>query len=163
VSGDTWTEVAASLHHYCTLAIHGPRLELTAYLTDGSVLDSYVLGDDLTECSISPATECASFTPATCADGEAGAWQCVEGGCIYNCAAESAPPDGGAGGGGSGSGGSGPGGSGPGGSGANAIDDDDGDGDGGCGCRVGRSGAGAALAWAVGLALIAARRRRRTS
>lgn len=164
VSGDTWTEVSASVHHYCTLAVHGPRLELTAYELDGTVLDAFVLGEGLAECTTAPATECASFPAQSCADGELGEWVCVEGGCIWNCVVETPePPDGGAGGSGASAGGStGAGAQGAtGGAGVSPGASDD---EGGCGCRVGASASHGWLAGglgALGAALLALRRRSR--
>ncbi len=95
LAGDFWTEIAESVNHYCLLDIHGPKLELTAYRVDGSVLDSFVLGDDVNECS--SATDCEPRPAGTCWAGETGEWACVQGACIYNCYEKSEPPDGGAG------------------------------------------------------------------
>lgn len=134
VTGDWWTEVFEMVHHYCILDIHGPRLELTAYRVDGSVLDNFTIGDDLSECT-APA-DCETRTATPCLTGEIGEWQCVESACIWNCYPE--PGTGGAGGasssgtGGSSSGSS----SGTGGASSSGLPADGGD-DGGCGCRVG--------------------------
>jgi len=91
VSGDWWTEVSESVHHALLVEVEGPRATVTAYRTDGTVLDQFDLGEDGTECSApSAATDCASRTPGTCLSDEDGAWSCVHGTCIWSCTA-SAP------------------------------------------------------------------------
>jgi MYXO-CTERM domain-containing protein len=153
--------VCESVHHYILLDIEGPRLEMTALRLDGSVLDSLVLGDDAGECS--QPSDCSSFEEATCETDEIGEWQCVYGGCVYNCRyVPPEEPDAGAGAsGGSGTGGIG----GAGASSAGApgaepgVEPSD---DGGCGCRMGPTANALAWAWlAVGVVGLGLRRRRR--
>ncbi len=90
VDGDWWTEVSASVYHYVILDVSGPRVDFTATRLDGTVLDQFVLGDDLSECS--GAGDCESRQSGTCQDDEAGAWACVAGGCVWNCHLQ-APPE----------------------------------------------------------------------
>jgi hypothetical protein len=146
VTGDWWTEASESVHHYCMIDVHGPRAEFTARRLDGSVLDSFVLGDGAGECA-EPA-DCEGLEEATCEDDEIGEWQCVFGGCVYSCSYEPPePPDAGAGGeGGQGVGANG----GEGGQGAGSsgvpLSDEAGD-DGGCGCRLGPATGATAWLW----------------
>ncbi|MFH1434419.1 MAG: metallophosphoesterase family protein [Pseudomonadota bacterium] len=90
IDGDWWTEESESVLHYCILDIHGPRLEFTAKRLDGSTLDHFILGEDVNECT-GPA-DCDGEAHEDCDDGELGGWECVLGGCIWNCVAEEPPP-----------------------------------------------------------------------
>jgi len=162
VSGDTWTVESESVHHYILLDVEGPRLEYTAYRLDSSVLDGPVIfgTEDAGECS--QPSDCSSLEEATCESDETGQWQCVYGGCIYNCHYEPPEePDAGAGAsGGSGTGGIG--GSGASGAGDPGVSNAEPGDDSGCGCRMGPAASAFAWAWlAVGLVGLGLRRRRR--
>jgi predicted phosphodiesterase len=83
-SGAWWTEVAESVLHYCLLDIHGPLLAFEARRLDGTVLDSFVLGDDYTECE--HGDQCQNHHDhSDCPPGETGAWACVQRACLWNC------------------------------------------------------------------------------
>ena len=90
VDGDWWTEVSESVLHHCILDIHGPRLEFTAKRLDDSILDHFILGEDVDECA-DPAG-CTGLAHEECTDGEIGEWECVLGGCIWNCVVDEPPP-----------------------------------------------------------------------
>ncbi|MCU0694709.1 MAG: metallophosphoesterase [Polyangiaceae bacterium] len=175
VSGSWWTEARASELHYVLLDIHGAKTTYTAKRPDGSVLDSFVLGEDVSECA--SAQDCTSQTQGSCEPDEDGAWACAQRACLWNCVkTPEVAPDGGPAADGSvqgdGSvhtdaaanadvGGSGADASEPPQHGAIAPSDD-----GGCGCRLAGAGADRRVAGllALGAALIAAattRRRRR--
>ena len=97
VDGDWWTEQSASVLHYCVLDIEGARTQFTAKRLDGSTLDSFVLGEDVGECT--SASDCDGRPHGDCASDENGGWACVQTGCVWNCEAQAPPPpDGGAGG-----------------------------------------------------------------
>ncbi len=178
VAGDWWTEVSDSVLHYCLLDIQGARTTFTAKRVDGSILDSFVLGEDVGECTGD--ADCAGRQAGTCEAGEDGAWACVQTACIWNCTTAPTTPDAGPGGSG-GAGGSG-GSTGSGGTGglshdAGSVDASAGSGGSpgasgqpapapnnepsSCACRLGPSptSGGGYLGW-VALALLAVRRRR---
>jgi len=178
VAGDWWTEVSDSILHYCLLDIEGARTTFTAKRIDGSILDSFVLGEDVGECT--GAADCNGRQPGTCEPGEDGTWACVQTACIWNCTTAPPPnPDAGAGGSGGTGGSSGSGGSGGSSHDGGTIDASAGSGGasgssgapgvpasstdeepGSCACRLGPSpttGAGY-LGW-VALALLGLRRR----
>jgi len=95
VDGDWWTEVSESVYHYCILDIAGPRVDFTAKRVDGSVLDQFSLGTDASECS--NASDCDGGNHGDCPASEEGAWDCVQGGCLWNCHDPTANPHGDAG------------------------------------------------------------------
>lgn len=104
VDGDWWTEVRASELHYCLLDIEGARTVFTAKRLDGSTLDSFVLGEEVGECT--NALDCEGRPHGSCGSDEEGAWACVQTACIWNCEAVAPPaPDAGVGGSGGGTGG----------------------------------------------------------
>jgi acid phosphatase type 7 len=83
VSGDWWTQAAASVLHFCTLDLHGPRATFQAIGLDGLPFDGFTVGDHLTEC-VSP-EGCEGQAPGNCPNAGEGAWACVEGGCVWTC------------------------------------------------------------------------------
>ena len=82
--GDWWTQVTEAVLHYVVIEVEGPRAAVTVRRLDNSVVDHFVLGNNAGECQ--DASTCADRAPGPCEADEEGAWVCLYGGCVWNCA-----------------------------------------------------------------------------
>lgn len=81
--GASWTEVTESSLHHCVLDVHGARMTVVVRRSDRSMLDSFTIHDNLSECRSD--LPCEGRPEGSCGEKEQGRWQCVQNACIWDC------------------------------------------------------------------------------